>query len=223
MKSLYAIESGDTLVKDSVRTLVFASVLGLVCSVLLAAVNLYTAPFRKANEEAEEVLNILSVLDIPVDSELDSLALLEVFEESVRVKDMGDMTLYENVLEFSAADEPLIVAVRFSGPGLWGPIKGVISLDPDFLTIRGISFYQQEETPGLGGEIGEEWFQKQFEGKEIVSAGGEPGFRILKPGGDTDSNSVDGISGATMTSERVQSIIDGLAKDLWKERSSYVQ
>jgi Na+-transporting NADH:ubiquinone oxidoreductase subunit C len=209
------------LVKDSVRTLVFASVLGIVCSLLLAAVNLYTAPYRKANEDAEEVQNILSVLKVPTEPDWDSKTLLEAFEKSVRVMDLGDLTLYENISDPSNPGEVVVVAVPFSGPGLWGPIKGVMSFEPDLLTIRGISFYQQEETPGLG--IGAEWFQKQFEGKEIVSGSGDPGFRILKPGSAADENSVDGITGATMTSERVQTIIDGLAKELWKERKGYVQ
>jgi Na+-transporting NADH:ubiquinone oxidoreductase subunit C len=200
------------LVKDSVRTLVFASVLGIVCSLLLAAVNLYTAPFRKANEEAEEVQNILSVLKVPTQPDWDSKTLLEAFEKSVRVRELGDLTLFENISDPSNPGKAVVVAVPFSGPGLWGPIKGVMSFEPDLLTIRGISFYQQEETPGLGGEIGAEWFQKQF-----------PGFKILKPGSAADENSVDGITGATMTSERVQTIIDGLAKELWKERKGYVQ
>jgi Na+-transporting NADH:ubiquinone oxidoreductase subunit C len=220
---LYEIESGDTLVKDSVRTLVFATVLGIVCSLLLAAINLYTAPLRRANEEAEEVQNILSVLQVHVDPDWDSKTLLAEFEKSVRIQELGDLTLYENISDPSNPGKPIVVAVDFSGPGLWGPIKGVMSLEPDLLTIQGISFYQQEETPGLGGEIGSEWFQKQFAGKEIVSLDGIPGFKILKPGSTTDKNSVDGITGATMTSERAQTIIDDLAKEIWKERSSYVQ
>jgi Na+-transporting NADH:ubiquinone oxidoreductase subunit C len=139
------------------------------------------------------------------------------------VKALGDLTLYEKVTGSSDTGKPQLVAVPFTGPGLWGPIKGVMSLEPDLLTIREISFYQQEETPGLGGEIGSKWFQDQFKGKEIVSPAGEPGFHIRKPGNPLDENSVDGISGATMTSERVQSIIDNLAKDLYGERSDYGQ
>jgi Na+-transporting NADH:ubiquinone oxidoreductase subunit C len=210
-------------VRDSIKTLVFASVLAIVCSALLATANLYTGPFRRANEKAEEVLNFLSVLDVSVDPAWDSQNLLEEFDKRIRVKQLGNLTIYENVSDPGSPGEPVTVAVPFSGPGLWGPIKGVLSLKPDLRTIRGIRFYQQEETPGLGGEIGAEWFQKQFEGKEIVSASNEPGFRIVKPGKDIDKNSVNGITGATMTSERVQMILDGLIKEVWKERGNYVQ
>ncbi|NIO84625.1 MAG: FMN-binding protein, partial [Candidatus Aminicenantes bacterium] len=87
----------------------------------------------------------------------------------------------------------------------------------------GIRFYQQEETPGLGGEIGSAWFQEQFVGKKIVSASGEPGFKVLKVGQTGGINAVDGITGATMTSERVQTIIDNLSKVLDEERNEYVR
>lgn len=209
--------------RDNMRTIVFATVLAVVCSVVLTATSLLTRPYREANEEAEEVLNFLSVLEVPVEDKWDSKTLLEVFNKNVRISEVGDLTIYENISDLSESGTPSVVAVPFSGPGLWAPIMGILSLDPDLLTIRGIRFYQQEETPGLGGEIGSDWFQDQFRGKEIVSETGEPGFNILKPGNKKDKNSVDGISGATMTSDRVQTILDNLARKLWEERSSYVQ
>ena len=204
--------------RDNVRITVFASVLGLVCSLLLVGANSFTAPYRQANEKAEEVRNFLSALDVPVDSEADSKTLLEVFNQNVRVRKLGKLTLYEYVPADSASERPVSVAVPFSGSGLWAPIEAVLALEPDLRTIRGIRFYKQEETPGLGGEISSDWFQEQFKGKEMVSSAGEPGFRILKPGSSHDKNSVDGITGATMTSDRVQTMLDGLAKALGEER-----
>jgi Na+-transporting NADH:ubiquinone oxidoreductase subunit C len=107
--------------------------------------------------------------------------------------------------------------------GLWGPIKGVLALEPDLRTIKAISFYQQEETPGLGGEIGADWFRRQFQNKRIVSAEGKAGFRVLKPGSASGPAEVDGISGATMTSQRVGLMLDNLAKLIAEERKAYVQ
>jgi Na+-transporting NADH:ubiquinone oxidoreductase subunit C len=209
-------------VKNNVRTIVFAVILGIVCSATLAVASVLTAPYRKSNEEAEKAKNFLSVLDVKVNKNADSKTLLDTFKKNVRVLKSGDLTLYENVPENSAA-KPSVIAIPFSGAGLWAPIEGVISFKPDLLTISGISFYKQEETPGLGGEIGSKWFQEQFKGKKIVSESGKPGFRIIKPGGKTDINSVDGISGATMTSDRVQKILDDLAKTVWEERKNYVK
>jgi len=214
---------GGLRVRDNVRTVVFAIVLALVCSLVLTAASLYTAPYRSANEKAEEVLNFLSALEVPIHTGADAEALLSVFDKNVRMRRLGDLSLYEYVPDASSSEKPIAVAVPFSGPGLWGPVNGVLALEPDLRTIRGIRFYKHEETPGLGGEISADWFQKQFRGKEMVSGAGKPGLSILKPGSALHGNSVDGITGATMTCDRVQTILDGLAAALEKERNGYVQ
>lgn len=208
---------------ESARTLVFAASLGLVSSLLLTAASRFTEPYRKANERAEEVRNVLSALQVPFPADADSKALLEIFDRNVSSKQLTSLEVYEYLPESAPSRRPEAVAVPFSGPGVWAAIKGVIALEPDYRTIRGIRFFQQEETPGLGGEIGAEWFQKQFVGKKLMTADGKPAFRILKPGGATDDNSVDGITGATMTSDRVQAIIQGVSSDLSKEREKNVQ
>ncbi|HUV07828.1 MAG TPA: FMN-binding protein [Spirochaetia bacterium] len=212
--------------RDSARVILFAAVLGIICAAMLVGATLFTAPYRTANEKAEEVRNFLSALDVPVDPSADAKTLLEVFNRDVTVRELGGLTFYEYRPKASggaSAGTPIAVAVPLTGMGLWGPINGVLSMEPDITTIRGIRFYQQEETPGLGGEIGADWFQKQFKGKRIVSNSGEAGFRILKPGGDADANSVDGISGATMTSVRVETMLSELAKRIQKVRREYVQ
>ena len=200
------------------RTILFSVVLGFVCSLLLAGTSLFTGPYRDANRKAEEVRNFLSALDVEVDEDADAKTLLTIFDENIRTNVRGGVTLYEYVPASSGAQTPLAIAVPFSGPGLWGPIKAVMALEPDMKTIKGVRFYDQEETPGLGGEIGADWFQKQFIGKELVSASGLPGFNIVKPGTALDKNSVDGITGATMTSERVRDMVDSLAKKLLEDR-----
>lgn len=216
--------------KDNIRVILFAAILGLVCSVLLVGATFFTAPYRKANEKAEEVRNFLSALEIPIDAESNAEALLAVFNRDVKERELGELMLYEyrpqtgkSVSAGAGAGAPLAIAVPFDGMGLWGPVRGVLALEADLLTIRAVRFYQQEETPGLGGEIGAEWFQNQFRGKKIVSSSDEAGFQILKPGAEKDENSVDGISGATMTSDRVKAMLDDLAKQIHKERKNYVQ
>ncbi len=209
--------------KDNTRTLLFAGVLGLICALALAGVSQLTAAYRQANEKAEEVRNYLAALGVPGPEGASSQELLDIFEQNVRVEKLGKKTVYQYVPGSGSQAEATAVAVPFSGVGLWGPIRGVLALEPDFNTIRGIRFFDQQETPGLGGEIGTAWFQNQFVGKQILSPEGEPGFEITKPGGPEGVNSVDGITGATMTSSRVQAILDNLAKELWKEKHSNVQ
>jgi Na+-transporting NADH:ubiquinone oxidoreductase subunit C len=206
--------------KDSVKTILFSSVLGITCSLLLTGASLYTSPYRASNEKAEELRNFLEALEVPVPEGADSKELIEVFDKNINKKVLGEYDIYEYLPENSESARPVAIAVPFAGPGLWGPIEGVVAFEPDFVTIRGVRFYKQEETPGLGGEIGSKWFQDQFIGKQIVSSKGEPGFGILKSGQEADKNTVDAITGATMTSDRVQDILDKLAKELYKQQNT---
>jgi Na+-transporting NADH:ubiquinone oxidoreductase subunit C len=84
-------------------------------------------------------------------------------------------------------------------------------------TIRGVTFYEQEETPGLGGEIAADWFRKQFVGKSIVDEAGNPGI-IISSGGEPASNKVDAISGATMTCDKVQAMLNEAISSVVEEK-----
>lgn len=209
--------------KESIRVIVFAIIIAVVCSGVLFGVTQFTQPYRAINEEAEKVKNFLIALGAPIDETESSEEIINFFKKNVKVRKVNGFEFYEYYPESSSKDNPSAIAVPFSGSGLWAPIKGVIALEPDLITIKGIRFYKQEETPGLGGEIASEWFQKQFEGKKIVSNDGIPGFKITKPGGASGPNEVDGITGATMTSERVEAMIDEFAKKIWEVREKYVK
>ncbi len=208
--------------KDTnLKTIVFATVLGLVCSISLVLVNMQTKPLSLANERAEELRNYLVALEVPVSPDAGSTELLEIFDRLIRTKEVGSLTFYEYYDEERSSELPTAIAIPLSGPGLWGRIDGVLALEPDLKTIKAVRFFKQTETPGLGGEIGAEWFQSQFVGKSILSSSGEPGFIIGKPGEPRDDNSIDGISGATMTSDKVQIILEELMIMVWKARSEY--
>ncbi len=200
--------------KGSLYTLVYSALLGAVCAVLLAGVGTVTGPYRRANAEAEKVRNILGVLEVPFDGEASSGELLEVFEKTVSEKTIGNLTVYV----FADDGEERAIAVPFAGQGLWGPIRGFLSLKPDLRTIRGITFHEQEETPGLGGEIASERFREQFNGKVIESAGGVPGIRIRHRRKAVAANEVDGLSGATMTCKKVEAMLNETIEKIAKER-----
>jgi len=187
--------------KDStLSTIVFAVVFGIVCAVLLTAVDLATARFREENKAAERRKTILAVLgrDVPAGAG----RVNEVFKKCVEIEERDGFVIYRE-------RKTLAVAVPFRGKGLWGPIEGFLALDPDLRTVRGVRFYRHEETPGLGGEISSKEFCAQFVGKTI-KLGGKAGVKITKPSvpGPRASNEVDGISGATMTSARVEVILN---------------
>jgi Na+-transporting NADH:ubiquinone oxidoreductase subunit C len=202
--------------KGSFYTLSYAGILGGVCALLLTAAASLTAPYRKANADAERKRNILNVLQVPFPSNISATEMLEIFEAKIKEEKLGELELYRY---FPGADSNSVesVAVSFEGPGLWGPIKGFLALDTDMKTIRGITFYEQEETPGLGGEIASAKFRNRFKGKKIVSEFGEAGI-IIKGGSDKNAvNEVDAITGATMTCEKVTAILNSVITQIVKE------
>ena len=202
--------------KNNVYTLFYAGVLGTVCSLLLTAVASFTAPYREANAKAEKNRNILGVLQVQYPPGASSQELVKIFEDNVLLEQKGALTMYRYVPPKDSGNEQT-VAVAFEGPGLWGPVKGFLALDKDMRTIRGITFYEQEETPGLGGEIAESWFQDQFVGKSIVDQAGNPGIIISSSEGEAP-NKVDAISGATMTCDKVQAMLNEAIKRIVEEK-----
>ncbi len=202
--------------KDSAYTLCYAAVMGLVAAGLLSGVGGLTAPYREANEQAEKVRNIMKVLGVEHDPGASAEELVEVFEREVEVVEKDRLTYYR----FSPEDFPpdqKRTAVQFSGSGMWGPIAGFIALEPDMRTVAGISVYSQEETPGLGAEIASEGFQQQFRGRSIFDDAGKPGLRIMVEREARDEHEVDAITGATMTSESLERMLNETIKILMEE------
>jgi len=111
----------------------------------------------------------------------------------------------------------LAVAIPFAGQGLWGPIRGFLALEPDLTTIRGFRIFQQEETPGLGGEIQSAEFGSQFRGKAIRDASGQPGLWVRRKGKAAGANELDGITGATMTCDKLTGILNAAVREIPKE------
>jgi Na+-transporting NADH:ubiquinone oxidoreductase subunit C len=99
------------------------------------------------------------------------------------------------------------VVIPVSGYGLWGIMYGYLALESDGNTIRGIGFYDHQETPGLGGEISNPRWQSQWPDKQIYDENNEVAFRVVKGGGQGDYQ-VDALSGATLTSRGVENMIE---------------
>ncbi|MBN2138236.1 MAG: FMN-binding protein [Sedimentisphaerales bacterium] len=197
--------------KGSLYTLVYAAALGTACALVLTFAASFTRPYREANAAAKKARNILVALGVDGAEKMKSKEVIETLEQSVTEKELGGLAAYV----YSDQDGKVLgTAIRFSGPGLWGPVKGFLALEPDMKTIKGITFYEQEETPGLGGEIASNRWRSQFPGKSIVGADGEIGL-VIGPGDDAP-NRVDGISGATMTCDKVQAMLNDAVKGIAK-------
>ena len=98
------------------------------------------------------------------------------------------------------------------GVGLWGPVWGYISLNEDKNTVYGVLFDHKGETPGLGAEITQPFFQKQFSGKTIFENSTLKAITVKKGGNATGAHEVDAISGGTITSKGVETMISDYLK-----------
>lgn len=177
--------------KGYTYTIIFIITVTIVFTGLLAVVNAAYKNKIEKNEETAEKESILYSMGI----ETGENDINELFDTKVSEQTMKELTYYS-----AEADSGLTVySIPFEGPGLWGTIRGYVGIDESFDTIEGIAFTEQNETPGLGGRIDEEWYKEQYRGAEIgevLSYGGESGL--------------DAITGATSTSNAVLKIINNL-------------
>lgn len=89
------------------------------------------------------------------------------------------------------------------GAGLWGPIWGYIAVGEDNETIVGASFDHKTETPGLGAEIKQDFFEKLWLDEKISSE-----IAVVKDGTGAAAQKVDGITGGTITSKGVEEMVN---------------
>lgn len=130
----------------------------------------------------------------------------------LKEKEKGVYPLYI----YKESGEVMAYAFPIIGQGLWSTLYGYFSLEPDAVTVRGITFYKHGETPGLGGEIDKEWFQDNFRGKKIWSVKEKQLTPIgVVKGKAADlfkdervEHKVDGITAATITGSGVTEMLD---------------
>ena len=261
--------------KDSLaNTFAVATVLCLVCALVVSASAVVLKPMQKRNAQLDRKKNILKVSGIPPE-EIDETGIDELFssrfeatiidmdtgEEASEAckaamnsagkvlddvvaeyeqawaskskkdeewakdnddriaicrkldkkEDIGGIKYrekYSHVFTLKSADgkiEKYVFPVR--GMGLWSMMQGYMAVEPDFQTVAGLTFYDQKETPGLGGEVENENWKKKWKGKQIYD-GDSVGLKVIK--GDQSGNDygVDGLAGATITSNGVTNMTE---------------
>ncbi|WP_419851872.1 Na(+)-translocating NADH-quinone reductase subunit C [Actinobacillus pleuropneumoniae] len=95
------------------------------------------------------------------------------------------------------------VVLPMYGNGLWSIMYGFVAVQPDANTVNGITYYEQGETAGLGGEIANPNWQKNFVGKKLFNANNEVALTVAKGASEDKDHGIDGLSGATLTSNGV--------------------
>jgi len=223
--------------RGNAYTIFFAALICVIASLSLTFVTQKLEPYKTANELAYQRKNILLAfgMDGTELAKMKNDAINDLYtqriEELVLHKDgylVPDRTVASLKPDENASDKDLLALYQFKadgaiagyalpivGKGLWSTLYGYLALEKDLNTVLGITFYKHGETPGLGGEISEAWFQENFRGKKILDADGKlrsisvvKGLvheRIHDEG--QKRHFVDGISGATITSKGVTAML----------------
>ncbi len=121
------------------------------------------------------------------------------------------------------------VILPVDGKGLWSTLYGFLALDGDLNTVKGITFYEHAETPGLGGEVDNPTWKAKWAGKKVYDDKGGVQLVVVKGVADESSpHQVDGLSGATLTANGVTNLVqywlgdDGFKKLLERLKSQGV-
>lgn len=114
------------------------------------------------------------------------------------------------VYQVKKGGEVELLVLPIEGKGLWSTLYGFLALDADANTIRGITFYQHGETPGLGGEVDNPNWKARWPGRKAFGDDWEPKISVIKGAAgsvEDDPYNVDGLSGATITARGVSHLV----------------
>ncbi|MHC5010950.1 MAG: Na(+)-translocating NADH-quinone reductase subunit C [Planctomycetota bacterium] len=104
-----------------------------------------------------------------------------------------------------------LIILPVHGSGYDSTLYGFLALEGDANTVVALSFFEHEETPGLGAEIDSEDWRAQWRGKQVRDAQGRLRIGVasgrVAPDSPDAPYQVDGIAGATATSEGVSNLL----------------
>ena len=227
---------------------IFIISLTIVCSLLLSLASEGLRSLKEKNVEIDKKNNILSAIGLNTtslsNSDIDKYFFNNIdtliidpdgkINNTLTISDLyviennqtGEVKYFSDDIEYLPMYEDKsknVVVLPISGKGLWSTLFGYFAIDSNnYSTVRGITFYKHKETPGLGGEVSKKWFQTNFIGKEIYENNNLNSVKVAKAG-YADKNSlyeVDGISGATITSNGVTTF---LLRDLKKYEKYFMR
>lgn len=216
--------------QSNLYTIIYITVLVLLVGTALAFTSISLKDRQQANADADKMRQILRSVNITTDQD----SIIDVYNRYItdsfvvnsngeRVEGVDAFTVDMAAQSKVGADGrelPVYVCtladgarkyiLPLYGTGLWGPIWGYISVDSDGSTVYGAYFAHQGETPGLGAEIEKPFFSERFVGKHIMRDRTFSTIAVVKPGmaNPSDGDYVDGISGGTITSRGVGTMID---------------
>lgn len=213
--------------QNNIYTIVYIVILVVIVGTVLSFTSMSLRSRQTENASADKMRQILAAVHLSsaddviglykstvigslvVNSEGDSIGSeafdIDVAKENKKALDRRLLPVY-----IARIDGRVKYILPVSGNGLWGPIWGYVSFDDDGTTIYGAYFAHEGETPGLGAEIEKPAFSNQFEGKQVFKSGIFLPVNVLKAGTKPQNGEdyVDAVSGGTITSKGVASMLD---------------
>ncbi len=118
---------------------------------------------------------------------------------------------YASVYIVRKDDKIDTIILPIHGKGLWSTMYAFLALAADTNTVKGLSFYDQLETPGLGGEIDNPLWKAKWVGKKVFKEDWTPAITLPKgivdPSKPNAIHEVDGLAGATLTTRGVENLV----------------
>lgn len=215
---------------SNIYQIIYAAVMVLIVGTVLAFIYMALKPKQDDNIANDKRKQILSAVHITPASDD---AIEETFNKYIvagyllnkdgSIADSTENVAFEvemkNNIKLDERDLPMFKCklddgsekfiVPVYGAGLWGPIWGYVAVNDNGVDIYGAYFTHEGETPGLGAEIANPKFQDQFKDKKIYPDGEFKSVSVMKAGQKPTDGSeyVDAISGGTITSRGVQSML----------------
>ena len=182
------------------KEIAFIFIVALFFAGLTAGVNEALNRRIVLNDETRVSRQLLDVLDINYPKGAEPEIVKAIENKRTAKTSINGTTVYR---KFDENGKPTGYGFEIGGKGFWGGMKGLLAMDDDLDTITGVVFTSHNETPGLGARVDEAWFREQFKGIKLSNAK-KDGSYITVGKREKSKNSIDAITGATMTSKAVE-------------------
>ncbi len=189
-------------------------ILALCYGAALAGVHMQLSPKiaqNKINETLEKVPELV-LGDAPA-AQREALQSEKIL---ISVNESGRQTFY-NVFKATRNGEVEGWVAKASAQGYADTVEVLIGLSREARTITGLFVLSQKETPGLGAKITERQWRRQFVGKPTSTR-----LEVVKDGAD-ETHEIDAITGATISSNCVKTIVNTTVADLKRQLAERLQ
>ena len=177
--------------RNAVRMISVLTIVGLISGAALVLIYNYADPLIMHNKQSET-----------------KNAIFKIFSDAKNYKkeNIQDYTVFKVTDKTSKL---LGYAFLAEGNGYQGKVEIMAGVKPDLETLTGIEILESQETPGLGQEIASGKFKRQFVNLKTV-----PVITYVKNQKPTSPNEIEAITGATISSRAVVSILNNTIKEI---------